>query len=65
MSWNEGVDIDGILMSCPQCGKAVYFGDFSRRKNKCVECVDAEKDPSLPLIELVERTIRTDKCGDA
>ena len=44
MSWNEGVDIDGILMSCPRCGKAVYFGDFFHGKNKCIDCVDEEEN---------------------
>tara|TARA_R100000655_G_scaffold12254_7_gene28445 strand:- start:39761 stop:39958 length:198 start_codon:yes stop_codon:yes gene_type:complete len=65
MSWNEGVDIDGIAMTCPGCKETIYFGEFISSKNKCVFCVDKKEDPSLPLIELVERTIRTDKCGDA
>ena len=65
MSWNEGVDIDGILMSCPQCGKAVYFGDFSHSKKMCVHCVHEQQNPSNSLLKLVEKTIRTDECGDA
>ena len=66
MPWDDvEIDEDYILMSCPKCDEVLYFGDFVHSKKMCVFCAGDKKNPSDPLVRLVEKTIRPDQCGKA
>ncbi len=62
-----------ITVVCPKCNQVGYLDDFFHGKNACCHCVAEARERRSKgpmrevevIVEIVEKTIRKDQCGDA